>query len=65
MLNVPGDQNRQAPAIEVDLSLPLARVIRSLEQIIESSLPMSPGLRQPIKPATAALRREVVRHPNQ
>lgn len=65
MLNVPGDQNRQAPAIEVDLSLPLARVIRLLEQIIESSLPMSPGLRQPIKPATVALRREGVRHPHQ
>ena len=65
MLNVPGDPNRRALAIEVHLPLPLARVIRSLEQIIESSLPMSPGLCQAINPAPVALRREGVRHPNQ
>ena len=33
--NVLDDFNREGPGIDVDLSLPSARVIRSLEQIIE------------------------------
>ena len=33
--NVLDDYNREALGVEVDLSLPSARVIRSLEQIIE------------------------------
>ena len=33
--NVLDDFNREALSIEVDLSLPSARVIRSLEQVIE------------------------------
>jgi len=33
--NVIDDYNREGPAIEVDLSLPSQRVIRSLEQVIE------------------------------
>ena len=33
--NVLDDYNREAPGIEVDFSLPSARVIRSLDQIIE------------------------------
>jgi putative transposase len=35
LFNVIDDHNREALAIEVDLSLPSSRVIRSLEQIIE------------------------------
>jgi putative transposase len=35
LFNVIDDHNREALGIEVDLSLPAARVIRSLEQIIE------------------------------
>lgn len=35
LFNVLDDFNREGPGIEVDLSLPAARVIRSLEQIIE------------------------------
>ena len=33
--NVIDDYNREGPRIEVDLSLPSARVIRALDQIIE------------------------------
>ena len=35
LFNVLDDYNREGLGIEVDLSLPSARVIRSLEQIIE------------------------------
>ena len=35
LLNVLDDFNRQGLAMEVDISLPAARVIRSLEQVIE------------------------------
>lgn len=35
LLNVIDDFNREAPAIEVDFSLPASRVVRTLEQLIE------------------------------
>lgn len=37
LFNVLNDFNREGLGIEVDLSLPAARVIQALEQIIESS----------------------------